>query len=209
MINRQFSAVWLRDQVRASRGYNLVGEAFHLVGTHNTPPTFAEARRRSPMRPRPDNLLSRMVATKTVIYVADYERLAIKQGVPEYVTGVELGGVRTALFVPMLKDNELIGYLSVYRQEVRPFTDKQIDLVKNFASQAVIAVENARLLSELRESLEQQTATSDVLGSARFVPLVLVRTAASRRFAPIALLRATVPIPLPSDRLKTSPASVI
>jgi GAF domain-containing protein len=143
--------------------YRWDGEAFHLVATHNTPPTFAEARRRSPMRPRPDNLLSRMVATKTVIHVSDYERLAIEQGVPEYVTGVELGGVRTALFVPMLKDNELIGYLSVYRQEVRPFTDKQIDLVKNFASQAVIAIENARLLSELRESLERQTATSDVL----------------------------------------------
>ncbi len=79
--------------------YRWDGEVFHLVATHNTPSAFAEARRRSPMRPRPDNLLNRMVTTKTVIHVADYERLAIEQGVPEYITGVELGGVRTALFV--------------------------------------------------------------------------------------------------------------
>ena len=110
------------------------GDALHLVATNNTPPALAEARRRSPPTTR-DPLIDRMVATKTVAHIPDLaaEPTYIKQRIPPLVAAVELGGIRTLLLVPMLKENELLGMFSLYRQEVRPFSDKQIALVTNFA----------------------------------------------------------------------------
>ncbi len=140
------------------------GDAFETAAIRGVHPEHAKFFTHGSFRMQPESNMGRMLATKDVVHDHD---LALSPGYlarkPVPVHAVEVAGVRTGISVPLLKEGTVVGAFIVFRTEVRPFTDKQIELVKNFAAQAVIAIENARLLTELRESLDRQTATADIL----------------------------------------------
>jgi GAF domain-containing protein len=143
----KFGSMLLRD-----------GDRLRRVAIHNAPPSFAKFNREMPVvAPTVSGSLTRVMATKQVVHITDLRTDDPNDPLAKFADA------RTIVTVPLLKDNEVMGIMGIYRQEVRAFNDKQIALVQNFAAQAVIAIENTRLLNELRQSLEQQTATADVL----------------------------------------------
>jgi len=189
-LNRLFDTILTNATklCRAHFGTLLLREAdaFRLVAQHNAPPAYAEFRQREPLvRGRP---LLRAAETKQLVHLADLrEYVAANPADKDVAAFAKLSGVRTALIVPTLKDGEVVGAIVIYRQEVRTFNDREIELLKSFAAQAVIAIENTRLLSELRQRTTDLTERTTDLSKA-----LERQTAFPRFFKSSAVLRATL-----------------
>jgi len=141
------------------------GEEFRLAAAHGEQRFVEAARQVGPMRPPEGSALARLVGGERIIHLRDARAADFYRNAPAPIRHiVDTNDIRTLLWVPLRKDGSVLGVVTAIRQEVRPFTDKQIALLESFAAQAVIAMENARLITETREVLEQQTATSEVLG---------------------------------------------
>ena len=144
--------------------YTLDGELMHAAAIRGALPELAEFLKRGPHRPG-RGALGRIIRGEQIVHIADATAdEGYRSGNPLARAVIELGKVRSLLAVPLHKEDKLLGVIQIYRREVRPFSDKQVALVQSFAAQAVIAMENARLITETREALEQQTATAEVLG---------------------------------------------
>ena len=153
LCKAKFGTLYLREE-----------SGVRLVAAYDMPAKFYEVQSRAATEPAPGGPLEGALKTKRAVQIPDLAATELyRQRHPRTVDAVELGRIRTAVAVPMLKDDEPIGVISIHRPEVSLFDEKQIALLTSFAAQAVIAIENARLLTELRESLQEQTATSEVL----------------------------------------------
>ncbi len=191
------------------------GECFHLVAGRGHPEYHAWLRQHGPLRPAPESTRARIVGGEDAVQIPDIadDELYRSGASPGRRALVDIGGFHTLLIVALRKDNILLGTIVAYRQEIRPFTEKQIALLQSFAAQAVIAMENARLITATREALEQQTATAEILRVISSSPTDVQPTfeaiAEAAKTLTGAVMRTRAVFPIPADRGTTTGRAIV